>query len=115
VISPNCVCQQIFFTLAVHPGLAANLPLCHLDPLVHPALQRFAAQEPHLVNEPASAASASPRSPSEFPTAPIIDASLSRKLGCDRRNAQTASSLNVTVAMGRILSIADSPAYSTQR
>ena len=51
-ISPNFVCQRSFFTLAVHPGLAANVPLRCLDPLVRPALQRLEAQKPHLVDKP---------------------------------------------------------------
>jgi hypothetical protein len=52
VISPNFVCQWSFFTLAAHPGLAANFSLGRLDPLVRPALQRLAAQKPHLLDEP---------------------------------------------------------------
>ena len=51
-ISPNFVCQQSFFTLAVHPGLTANVPLGCLDPLVGPSLQRLAAQKPHLLDQP---------------------------------------------------------------
>jgi hypothetical protein len=38
--------------LAVHPGLAANVPLRCLDPLVRPALQRLEAQKPHLLDKP---------------------------------------------------------------
>jgi hypothetical protein len=36
----------------MHPGLAANIPLRRLDPLVRPALQRLTAQKPHLLDEP---------------------------------------------------------------
>ncbi len=51
-MSPNFVCQQSFFTLAVHTGLAANAPLRRLDPIVRPTLQRLAAQKPHLLDKP---------------------------------------------------------------
>ena len=51
-ISPNFVCQRSFFTLAVHPGLAANVPLRRLDPLVRPTLQCLAAQKPHFLDQP---------------------------------------------------------------
>ena len=51
-MSPNFVCQQSFFTLAVHTGLAANAPLRRLDPTVRPTLQRLAAQKPHLLDKP---------------------------------------------------------------
>jgi hypothetical protein len=36
----------------MHSGLAANVPLRRLDPLVRPTLQRLAAQKPHLLDEP---------------------------------------------------------------
>ena len=52
VISPSFVCQRSFFTLAVHPGLATNVPLRRLDALVRPTLQRLAAQKPHFLDQP---------------------------------------------------------------
>ena len=36
----------------MHAGLAANVPLRRLDPLVRPPLQRLAAQQPHLGDQP---------------------------------------------------------------
>ncbi len=38
--------------MAMQAGLAANVPLRRLDPLVRPALQRLAAQKPHLFDKP---------------------------------------------------------------
>ena len=49
-----------------------------------------------------SAASASPRSPFEFSTAPKIEITLSRKFGWEWKNAKSASSLRLAVAMGPI-------------
>ncbi len=113
--SPNFVCQRSFFTLAVHQGLATQVPLRRLDPLVRPTLHGLAAQKPHSSTNRSSAASASPRSPSRFPTAPIVDANLSRNCGWDWQNAQSASSLSAAVAMGPIPSIIEGSAYSPQR
>lgn len=36
----------------MHPGLATNVPLRRLDPLVRPSLQRLAAQKPHFLDQP---------------------------------------------------------------
>ena len=66
----------------MHPGLAANFPLRRLDPLVRPILQRLAAQKPHLLDEALFGRVRLPE-PSKFPTAPTIDANLSRKPGWD--------------------------------
>jgi hypothetical protein len=91
LISPNFVCQQSSFALAVHPGLAANVPLRRHDPLVRPP--EVSVQVPHRSHDRRDSIA---------------------ETGMGLENANSASSLRFAAAMGPIPSIAESPAYSSQ-
>ena len=67
--------------MAMHPGSAADFPLRRRDPLVRPTLQRLAAQKTHLFDEPLFGRLGLRETPSWFPTALAIEATLSRKPG----------------------------------
>ena len=98
----------------MHPGLPANVSLRRLDPFIRPILQRLAAQKPHLLDEPLFGRVRLTQVPVHVPHRAMIESILSRSAAWVLKNANNASSLSFTVAMGPTPSIDESPVYSPQ-
>jgi len=98
----------------MHPGLAANVPLRGLDPLVRPTLQRLLAQKPHLLDE------------TLFSRVRLREVSVQvPHRACDRRHSVTKTRMGLEKGQKRFVaefhsrhasipSIAESTGYSPQ-
>jgi hypothetical protein len=51
-ISPNFVCQESFFTLAMHMRLLTNFSFRRFDLLLRPPLQGLPPKKPHFLDQP---------------------------------------------------------------